>query len=141
MWTCPKCQREFKNTNQNHFCVKPKTIDEYISGQSEEIQPVLQKIYETVRNAAPDAEEKISQHIPTFWQKKNIVQFAAHKNHIGFYPGADAVTAFTGPLVDYQTNKGCIHLLYDQVDFELIAEIVRWKVANTTTKLPQIEGN
>ncbi len=31
MWICPKCKREFKNKNQNHYCnIKPKTIDEYI---------------------------------------------------------------------------------------------------------------
>lgn len=32
MWKCPICEREFKNTEQSHFCsVKPKTIDEYIA--------------------------------------------------------------------------------------------------------------
>jgi len=130
MWTCPKCKREFKNTNQNHFCVKPETINEYIYAQSEEQQPILRIVYETVSKAAPNAEEKIKQHIPTFWQNKNIVQFAAHKSHIGFYPSDDAVTAFTERLAGYKTNKGCIHLPYDNIDAKLIADIVQWRVAN-----------
>ena len=30
MWKCPKCGKEFKNTNQNHYCgKKPENIDEY----------------------------------------------------------------------------------------------------------------
>jgi len=128
MWQCPKCKREFKNTNQSHFCVKPENIGEYILAQREEIQPILRLVYEAVSNAAPVATEKISQHMPTFWQKKNLVQFAAHKNHIGFYPGDDAVITFAERLSGYKTNKGCIHLPYDNIDTELIADIVRWAV-------------
>ena len=134
MWVCPKCNREFKNTNQNHFCLKSENIKEYISAQTEEAQPFLQKIYDVVRNAAPDATEKISQYMPTFWQTKNLVQFAAHKNHVGFYPGDDAVTSFAERLAGYKTNKGCIHLPYDDIDSELIADIVRWRVANVNEK-------
>lgn len=34
MWVCPKCGREFKKTNQSHYCGSaPETIDEYISRQ------------------------------------------------------------------------------------------------------------
>ena len=34
MWTCPKCGREFKRTNQSHYCGKaPESVDEYIELQ------------------------------------------------------------------------------------------------------------
>ena len=34
MWTCPKCGREFKRTNQGHYCGKaPENVDEYIELQ------------------------------------------------------------------------------------------------------------
>ena len=36
MWKCPNCGRTFKNTEQEHFCVKPHSIDEYIAAQPEE---------------------------------------------------------------------------------------------------------
>jgi len=129
MWECPKCKRQFKKTNQSHFCVKPENVEDYISSQDVAAQPFLREITTTVREAAPDATEKISQHMPTFWQKKNIVQFAAHKNHIGFYPGDAAVLEFDQRLSEYKTNKGCIHLPYDKpLDCELIVDIVKWKV-------------
>lgn len=42
MWKCPKCQKEFKNTNQSHYCgEKPKTIDEYIAQQDAQKQADL----------------------------------------------------------------------------------------------------
>ena len=26
-WKCPKCGREFSKQNQDHYCVKPKSMD------------------------------------------------------------------------------------------------------------------
>ncbi len=50
MWQCPKCKREFKNTNQDHFCEEaPKTIDTYIAAQPLEVQPILQQVRDTIR--------------------------------------------------------------------------------------------
>ncbi len=30
-WNCPKCGREFSKQKQEHFCIKPQNIDEYIA--------------------------------------------------------------------------------------------------------------
>lgn len=74
MWTCPKCGRGFKNTNQSHYCGKaPETIDEYISEQAEYAQPYLREIRETIRKALPEAEERISWSMPTFWKDRKSV--------------------------------------------------------------------
>lgn len=86
MWKCPTCGREFKNTEQDHSCVKPNSIDEYIATQPEDVRPLLQSIRETIREAAPEAIEKISWQMPTFWQDENLIHFAAFKKHIGLYP-------------------------------------------------------
>ena len=74
MWTCPKCGREFKNQGQGHYCVKPKTIDEYIALQEKPLRPFLQDIRCTIRAALPDAEERISWSMPTFWGGKNVMR-------------------------------------------------------------------
>ena len=128
MWTCPKCGRSFKNVNQSHYCGKaPKNIEEYISAQEEYAQPYLQEIRETIREALPEAEERISWSMPTFWKKHNIIQFAAAKKHVGLYPGPEAVERFHEQLEDYKTSKGTIQLPYDKPHpLELIAEIARW---------------
>lgn len=129
MWKCPKCSREFKNTEQDHFCGNPSSIDEYIGTQPEDVRLLLQSIRETIRAAAPEATEKISWRMPTFWQGENLIHFAAFKKHIGLYPGGEATSEFAERLAEYKTSKGAIQLpLGKPIDYELISDIVRWRV-------------
>ena len=60
----------------------------------------------TVRAAAPDAVEKISYQMPTFTLKGNLVHFAAHPKHIGFYPTPSGIEAFKDELSFYKGAKG-----------------------------------
>ena len=131
MWKCPICGREFKNSNQNHSCgEKPAGIDAYIAAQAEEVQPILKKVRETIRAAAPDAVEKISWNMPTYWQGENLIHFAAHKNHLGIHPGALDRLPFADRLAGYKTSKGAIQFPYNKpVDYEMIADITRWRVS------------
>ena len=87
MWKCPKCGREFSREGQDHYCVKPQTIDAYIAAQDEAVQAKLIEIREILRAALPDAEERISWSMPTYWKGRNIIHFAASKKHLGLYPG------------------------------------------------------
>jgi len=64
----------------------PKTIDEYIAGFPQDVQAILQEVRRTIHEAAPDAEEKISYQMPTFWLNGNLVHLGGFKKHIGFYP-------------------------------------------------------
>lgn len=129
MWKCPTCGREFKNIEQGHFCGKFSNIEEYIAIQSEDVQPLLQSIRETIRAAAPEAIEKISWQMPTFWQGENLIHFAAFKKHIGLYPGGEATSEFAERLVGYKTSKGAIQLpLGKPIDDQLITDIVRWRI-------------
>jgi uncharacterized protein YdhG (YjbR/CyaY superfamily) len=115
--------------NQDHSCGKIETIDDYICEQPEEVQPLLCKIRETIHNAAPNAIEKISWQMPTFWQGENLIHFAAAKNHIGIYPGGEAVGVFAERLTNYKTSKGAIQFpLHKPIDYTLIADITRWRV-------------
>lgn len=128
MWKCPKCGRSFKNTNQDHYCGEaPKTIEEYIDRQAPEIQFYLRQVNEVIRSALPDAAEKISWSMPTYWKKHNLIQFAAFKKHIGLYPGPEAVTAFADRLQEYKTSKGAIQFPYAKpIPLGLIEEIAVW---------------
>ena len=131
MWKCPKCGREFKHENQSHYCGdKPADIDEYISSQSNDVRIILVKVRETIRAAAPDAVEKISWSMPTFWQGENLIHFAAAKKHLGIYPGDLSLSPFEERLAGYRRTKGAIQFDYDKpIDYELIADIARWRVS------------
>lgn len=132
MWTCDKCGREFKNRDQHHFCTTPSAIDEYILETPEETRETLFRVREVIREAAPNATEKISWRMPTFWQKENLIHFAAFKKHLGLYPGDEAVAAFADRLTaaGYAFSKGAIQLPWDKpIPYELIAEITRYRVS------------
>ena len=62
MWKCPKCGREFRKQNQEHYCTKLADIDEYIAFQEEGIQPYLKQIRETIGSAIPEARENFFTH-------------------------------------------------------------------------------
>lgn len=128
MWTCPKCGRTFKKQNQSHYCGKaPETVDSYIAAQPEEAQQYLEAIRQAIHAALPEAEERISWSMPTFWRKYNIIQFAGFKNHASLYPGPEAVQEFCERLKEYKTSKGTIQLPYSSpVPADLIADIARW---------------
>ena len=127
MWKCPKCGREFSRQEQDHSCVKPKNIDEYIAAQEEAVQPRLKEMRNLIRSAIPEAEERISWSMPTYWKGKNLLHFAASKKHLGFYPGDEAVARFKDELNNYDVSKGTIRLPYSaDLPAELIQRMARW---------------
>ena len=106
------------------------TIDEYIKTCPAEIQGELQRLREVIKEAAPEAGEKISWQMPTFTLHGNLVHFAAHKNHIGFYPGADGIEAFKEELAGYKTSKGAVQFPNGKpLPYDIITRIVKYRVA------------
>ena len=127
MWKCPKCGREFGRQEQDHYCVKPETVDAYIAAQEEAVQPRLRELRAILQAALPDAQERISWSMPTFWKGRNIIHFAAAKKHIGLYPGGEATTAFAEELKDLDVSKGTIRLPYNrELPTDLITRIAQW---------------
>lgn len=105
------------------------TIDEYIRQFPLETQVILTRLREIIKESAPDAAEKISWQMPTFVYHGNLIHFAAHKNHIGIYPGPEAIKVFEENLVEYKTSKGAIQIPFNKpLPVELIREIVKFRV-------------
>lgn len=106
------------------------TIDKYISTFPPDIQEILKRLREVIKEAAPAAEEKISYQMPTFALHGNLVHFAAHKNHIGFYPTPSGITAFEHELSAFKGAKGSVQFPIEKpLPYELISKIVKFRVA------------
>lgn len=106
-----------------------KTIDEYILQFSPEIQEKLQTMRKIINESAPEAEERMSWQMPTFYLHGNLVHFAVHKNHIGFYPGPSGIAEFKQKVSEYKNSKGAVQFPNDKtIPYEMIAEIVRFRV-------------
>lgn len=113
----------------------PKDIDEYIAGFPQDVQEILEKIRATVREAAPEAKEKISYGMPAFTLNGNLVYFAAFKNHIGFYPIPSGIEEFKEELSVYKQGKGSVQFPLDEpMPYELITRIVKFRAQENLEK-------
>ncbi len=112
-----------------------KTIDEYIAGFPQNIQAILTKMRQSIKETAPDAKETIAYRMPTFRLNGNLVHFAAFANHIGFYPTPSGILAFEKDLAGYETSKGAIRFPLDKpIPYELVKKITKFRVNETSEK-------
>lgn len=134
MWKCPYCKRIFQKEFQPHFCGKPSNVDEYIECFDEDKKEDLLKIRQIFLTSLSDANECISWGMPTYKKDKNIIHFAGHTNHIGIYPGVEALIHFKEKLKEYKTSKGAIQIPYKCQDLKLVQEIALWCYQNYKNK-------
>jgi uncharacterized protein YdhG (YjbR/CyaY superfamily) len=107
-----------------------ETIDDYIKTFPTYVQNILEKMRQIIRKAAPEAVEAISYQMPTLkLNGKNLVHFAAFKNHIGFYPIPSGIEAFRRELSPYKQGKGSVQFPVDKpIPYDLVEKIVRFRV-------------
>ena len=80
MWKCPKCGRSFSREGQDHYCGRIETVDQYIEQQDEKVRPYLNEIRRIIRSAIPEAQEKISWSMPTYWKGQNLLHLQRQKS-------------------------------------------------------------
>jgi uncharacterized protein YdhG (YjbR/CyaY superfamily) len=118
------------------------TIDEYINTFPEEVRTILKQLRQTIKEAAPEAEETINYQIPTFTLHGNLVHFAAFKSHIGFYPTPSGMEAFKKELAPYKGAKGSVQFPMDQpLPLALIRRIVEYRVKENLERKQKKKGS
>ena len=109
--------------------------DEYINAQPANVRTMLKKIRQTIKTAAPEAEEVISYNMPAYKYNGMVVFFAAFKNHIGFYPAPRGIEAFKKELSAYKGAKGSVQFPLDKpIPLGLISKIVKFRVKENKKK-------
>jgi uncharacterized protein YdhG (YjbR/CyaY superfamily) len=112
-----------------------KDIDDYIQRHPEPVQELLQKMRLTIQKAAPEATEKISYAIPTFFLNGSLVHFAAFRNHIGFYPTGSGIAAFQKELSKYKSSKGAVQFpMGSPLPLGLVSRMVKFRVKQSRQK-------
>jgi uncharacterized protein YdhG (YjbR/CyaY superfamily) len=119
-----------------------KNVDEYIEGFSSEVQAILRRVRNVVREAAPRAEEVISYRMPALKQNGILVYFAAFKGHIGLYPPVTGDARLHKAMAPYAGAKGNLRFPYDKpIPYELISRITELRAkqdsAKSATKRPR----
>jgi uncharacterized protein YdhG (YjbR/CyaY superfamily) len=115
--------------------VAPKTIDAYIKTFPPDVQKILLRIRETIRTAAPAAQEAISYHMPVFRLHGIVVYFAAFKHHIGLYPPVKGDEELVKAAAPYAGEKGNLRLPFDEpIPYALVTRIVKHRVKQNLAK-------
>lgn len=110
-------------------------VDAYIAAFPPDVRERLEAVRAAVREAAPNATEKISYGMPTLYLKGNLVHFAAFKSHIGFYPTPSGIDCFKDELEAYKNAKGSVQFPYDKpLPFDLIKRITAYRVRENEGK-------
>lgn len=107
-----------------------RSIDEYIRTFPEDVQKKLEKIRQTIRKVAPDAEETISYEMPTFQLDGSyLIYFAGWKNHISLYPVPSTEKTLHEELAPYLSGKGTAKFpLKKPVPYDLVEKIVEYRL-------------
>jgi uncharacterized protein YdhG (YjbR/CyaY superfamily) len=114
---------------------KSNSIEAYIASFPKSIQEIVIQIRTTIKNAAPQAEEKISYGMPAFFLKGQLVYYAAFKNHIGFYALPSGNKAFQKELVHYKVGKGSIQFpITEKIPYALITKMVKFRIKENLEK-------
>ena len=111
------------------------SVDEYIRSLPAPTRKILKALRAAMRQAAPHASEKISYGIPTLFQSRNLVHYAAYESHIGLYGAPRSPRELDRKLAKYRTGKGTLRFPIDQpIPLDLVREIVKRRVAESSAR-------
>lgn len=78
MWTCPKCKRSFRNTNQSHSCV-PVSKKDFVTGAPVTLKKLYEKIIDEVKQLGSYREEVVTPGVIYFKTKSSFLAVKVKK--------------------------------------------------------------
>ncbi|MDR2588549.1 MAG: DUF1801 domain-containing protein [Spirochaetales bacterium] len=117
------------------MAITAETIDEYIARFPPEVQKRLRELKDFIKTESPDAVEKISYGMPTFYLHGNLVHFAAFKDHYGFFPAPSGIESCIEELAPYRTGKGTLRFsLTEPFPWDILRKVIRFRIRENTEK-------
>lgn len=103
-----------------------KTIDNYLQDVTPSQRETLEHIRKIIHESVPEVEETISWDMPTFkYKQRNLIHFAAFKDHMSLFPGSGPIKAMKHKLKGYTISKGTIQFTEEKPILEsIIKEIL-----------------
>lgn len=100
----------------------PTTVDEYIAGLPEDVQPTLQSVRRAIHAGVPGAEERIRYGMPAVMLgHRYAIHFAGWKHHVGLYPVPTLEGALEAEVAPFRKAKDSVNFRYrDGVPLELV---------------------
>ncbi len=107
-----------------------KDVDEYLAAVPVEAPDALQHLRETIRAAAPGAEETIGHGMPAYTYHGPLVYFGAFTNHLSLFGvGRSNLEAFGDDLIGYEISGTTIRFSAEHpLPAALVMRIVRTRM-------------
>ena len=114
-----------------------ETVDDYLAALPAGERSVLERVRRVIREAAPEAEERIAYRIPLYRHHGDVVGFAAFKNHLSLFVTSSGVgERFADELEGFEVKHTTIHFTVDKpLPDELIRKIVRHRLEENETRV------
>lgn len=113
----------------------PWSVDEYLLYLPDEQRAALEKLRNTIKSAAPKAQEYIWYGMPWYKYKWSLVYFAAFKNHCSFFVGRKVGEDFAEDLKSFKVVWGTIQFVPEKpLPVSLIKKIVKLRVQENEQK-------
>lgn len=115
---------------------KAKTVDEYIAMAPKEMRKALKDIRRAIREAAPEAEEKIGYHMPAYKYHGWLVFFATYKEHLSLFAvGESNLKKFSGKLKPFEISGQTIHFTPERpLPPSLVKQIVKARMKENESR-------
>ncbi len=112
-----------------------KTTDEYLDSLPADVRIKLEKMRQTIKKAAPEAEEFFSYQMPAYRFHGVLAWFAAFKNHYSLFVRPVILSAFTDETKSYETTKSALRIPIDKpVPVQLIKKIIQYAAKENQLK-------
>jgi uncharacterized protein YdhG (YjbR/CyaY superfamily) len=109
--------------------LKAKDVDSYIATFPADVQKKLKQLRQTIKKAAPDAEEVISYQMPAYKYNGMLVFFAGWAKHISLYPAPWGAEKLKKEMSLYEGSKGTIKFPLDKsLPLSLISKMVKYRM-------------
>jgi uncharacterized protein YdhG (YjbR/CyaY superfamily) len=110
-------------------------VDEYIDKAPEEFQSKLSELRNAIRDAAPQAEEKISYQMPFYYYKGRVAYFGYAKDHIGLYAMPMSIEEHLDEVKTYRTGKSTLRFSFDKpLPITLVKNLVKAQIKINESK-------
>ena len=113
-----------------------KSVDDYLKTTPPGARTKLRELRKAIKEAAPDAEEKISYGMPYYGYKGRLAYFAYAKHHIGLYAMPPVIQDHIKELKKYRTATATIRFPLDEdLPITLIKKLVKAGVKNNEARV------
>lgn len=108
----------------------PSSVDEYLNSLPKDVRLTLERLRQSIKAAAPKAEEVISYRIPTYKLNGPLVHFMTGEDHLSFITVSKSITQkFKEELKAFKTSGTTIHFTPDKpLPSLLIKKIVKERI-------------